>query len=159
MINKHWNRWIFASASMAFKTKLGVVDAAQKFIVEGQNAKEATNYIELRMNGPTWYQSSRTVYLGDLIINLLARCSQDEKDFHKIFRVVGNAEAIFDPCIPIKKHGDGPDDDSNVIIGYMILQKNGEKDLETQHFGQVSPDLPMFESTVEGMYRAEIALV
>jgi len=158
MINKHWNRWIFASVSKAFKLRLTIVDPAQIFVVEGQKKKVDNNYIELRMNGPDWYMSSPKLYLGDVIINLLVRSDLDEKDFHKIFKMVGNAEAIFDPCIPIKKYGNGPDDNESIIIGYMTLQRNGEKDLETQHYGQIAPELPMSESTVQGMYRAEIAL-
>lgn len=159
MINPHWNRWIFASVSVAFKTRLTAIAPTEIFVVEGQPKKIETNYIELRMNGPTWYKSSRTLYLGDVIINLLVRSNQDEKDFHKIFKMVGNAEAIFDTCIPIKKYGDAPGiDDPNITIGYLNLQRSGEQDLETNHFGQIAPELPMLESTVQGIYRAEISI-
>lgn len=146
-INKNWNRWIFASLSKHFNNVINTVNNL-RFVVEGATEKSDMDHVDFRMTGPTWNQATSKEYVGDLTVNLLIRCIKDDRDFHKVFRMVGITESAFIPCIPVKKYGDGIDDNPAVMIGQLILKNN----IQTTHFGQLAEDVPVLESTVESIY-------
>lgn len=151
MINQNWNRWIFASLAVYFKDSISDDIVV---VIEGQQKQEEGDHVEFRMNGPDWLRESKTTCRGDVVVNLLVHCVPDASDYHKIYRMVGVVEAAVGMCIPIKKYGNQQDDDENVIIGQLILQRNGDKDIDTTHYGQYAPDVPVIESTVEALYRS-----
>jgi hypothetical protein len=149
MINQHWNRWIFASASSFFKQKI----VGYPFFIEGQNAPLQGDSIEFRLTGPEWTQISPNTYIGEIVINILVKAVKEE-DAHKIFRMVGLTEAAFVVCFPVKKYGNTVNvDNSNIVIGFMNLEQAGGKDIRTTHFGQLVPEVPSIQSTVEANYK------
>lgn len=149
-MNEHWNRWIAASLGTFFESKKGGL----KFVFEGQHNLENTDFIEMRWTGPEWLQPSKNQYVGEVVVNILVKAIKSDTDTHKIYRMVGIVEKAFESCIPIKKYGNNPIvDDREVIIGYLILTPDGGKDIRTEHFGVVSPSVPLIQSTVEGTYR------
>lgn len=150
----NWNRWIFVSASTYFKNKINLVDPTIKVQIEGQNYDEKGEYIEFRLVGPIWTRLSPTTYRGEWIINLLVRVMKSNQT-HNIYKQVGIVESTFN-CFPIKKYGNGVDDNSSITIGTAFLDLKDGKEITTTHFGQIAPDLPVIQSTVEGKYFCEL---
>ncbi len=152
-INPNWNRWLFASVTTYFQDAISPL----KFVAESQNEVVTGDQVNLRMTGPQWLQCTANQYYAEIVISNLIRCMIDSKDFHKIFRMVGIVEAACIVCIPVKKYGNTIGvDDATVVIGQLILQRNGDRDVETAHYGQISAELPAFESTVEAKYRIDL---
>lgn len=152
MINPNWDRWIVASLSKFFESKKG----SYAFYLDGQGKKEPVDCFELRLIGPSWLEVSRTKNLGTIIVNILIKCIKNSSDFHKIYRMSGLIQSGFGNCIPIKKYGDSDGDDSNTIIGYLELKRQGDKDIVVEDFGQVAIDIPLLQTTVEGLYQTTL---
>jgi len=149
MINVNWNRWIFASISKHF-------DANRQGItlyIEGQDhLKDPPEYVELRVTGPTYSKLTRNDYRLEIIINLLINVIKSEKDNHRIFRVSGIFEPVFDKLINIYKFGTGVDDNPLIKIG--CLQLNSE--IVVTHYGQLTPDIKLLQSTIEARYKIDL---
>lgn len=148
MINEHWSRWIFASISKHFNDRKNDL----VLYIEGQNVPPSGDIIDLRTNGPTWTQAGNKIWDGLVTINMLVRAMKDESDTHKIYRMVGKVEFMFQSCIPVLKLGKTPAVDTEEQIG--VLQQ--VEDITTTHFGQVTPTVPAIQSTVEGNYRVTL---
>ena len=154
MINSNWNRWIFASASKYFQNAL--VSTSTPFIIEGGQVKADGDAYEFRLSGPLWKQRSSTQWHGSIVINILIRAAQNQKDFHKIYKMVGPVESSFVPTIPVIKYGITSDDDNTTAIGCLELESTPTGDIKTIHFGVVVPGLALIQSTVEANYRIDL---
>lgn len=154
MINSNWNRWIFASASKYFKDTLA--STGTPFIIEGAQVKTDGDAYEFRLSGPLWKQRTSTQWHGSIVINILVRATQSQKDFHKIYKMVGPVEGTFVQTIPVIKYGITNDDDNTTVIGCLQLESTPTGDVKTIHFGQVVPSLALIQSTVEGNYKLDI---
>ncbi len=130
--------------------------AGVDFVIEGQNRPEKGDIVEYRSSGPIWTQLTRKTWRGELLVNILVKVVKNEKDYHKIYRVVGKVESAFIKCVPIKKYGNEVGDDRTVTIGQLLIVEDTGKDIETTHFGQLAPDIPSIQSTVQATYRCEL---
>ena len=152
MINANWSRWIFTSVGKHFKDALD----PRQVILEGQNvliAEGAGDFIEIRMSGPTWKESTKDQYSGSMVtINNLIKLVQKEKEFYEILKYEGEVAKAFVNCIPIMKYGDGTDDDPTVKVGTLIRKS----DVDVESFGKVAPDYPSIQSTVQAVYSIEL---
>jgi hypothetical protein len=153
MINNNWTRWIIASCSGFFDDRKQNVP----FFIEGQERpfQQEADLAEFRVNGPFYKEETKGKFRITLQVNILIRSIKDE-DNHKIFRLCGIFETAFEQCIPVYKFGNRPEDNSNELLGNLYLIKNGDEDVVTNHFGQVSPEVKVLESTVEGYYRMRL---
>lgn len=149
MMNLNWNRWIFASASTCFKDALS---SSLNFVIEGQHQLVQDTFVEYRSDGPKWQQRPGRRWSGKLIINLLIKCLQDQNDYHKLYRILGQVEQSFGACIQVKKYGDTIVDDNATVIGILIR----DSELETSNFGQVDPSILLSEATVQATYKIDL---
>ena len=151
-MNSNWNRWIFASISKHF---VAHKDNLVMYVEGQEKANGSPTYAEVRYTGPAAKQITKTRFRLEVIVNVLLNCVKDN-DNHKIFRMCGTVEKAFEPCIPVYKLGNGVDDNPNEHIGDLYLILNGNRDIETSHFGQPDPAVKIMQSTVEGNYRVEL---
>lgn len=154
MIDKNWARWIFASLSVHFENGRGTVP----MYVEGQDRNTASlnEYIELRIDGPYYKELSKTYYQLDLECNVLCCAKRDNIDNHKIHRITGLISSLFKTDISVFKYGDGPDDNPTIFVGCLIRRDEKREEIVTSHFGQIDPDIPVLQATVEAHYRMHL---
>lgn len=150
-LRHHIDRWILASLSKHFiASKEGL-----NLIIEGQVILPSTavDFSELRMTGPNYNRMTQREHRFDIIVNLLVNVIQQGTDAHKIYRHCGIFERACKPCIPVYKLGNGPEDHSATVFGYLEQLRNGTQLVETIHFGLISPETKVMQSTVETYYR------
>jgi hypothetical protein len=155
-MNENWPRWIFASVTKHFDGNLN----AYEIFYEGQKRSAEnfqTDLIEVRMDGPYYLQLSKTEYNAKIEINLLAQAAIDEKDFHKIHRMVGVVATGFAPGIQVFKYGNGVVDDDSLIGCLDLIQDRQNREfLVINHFGQLDPEKQIMQATVEGHYEIQL---
>lgn len=146
-------RWLFASIGKHFDDR----KQNEHLFIEGQDrlTNEETDWLELRMDGPSQREVSKGCFQFDIEVNILLSSVMNEKDYHKIFKLVGVAAAAFTNKIDIFKFGDGVDDDDTFLECARIRFENREL-VQISHFGQIDPDKRLVQATVEGHYRMEV---
>jgi len=146
-------RWMFASISKHFDAR----KQNEHLFIEGQDrlTNEETDWLELRMDGPSQKEVSKGCFQFDIEINVLLSSVMNEKDYHKIFKLVGVAAAAFTNTIDIFKLGNGVDDDDTFLACARLRFENRES-VQISHFGQIDPDKRLVQATVEGHYRMEV---
>jgi hypothetical protein len=156
MANLNWDRWIFASCSTFFDNRKNNYE----LYIEGQDRsiKKEEDYAELRYSGPYYQQFSPKNFKLKIELNVLINVTKDENDNHKVFRVCGNFESAFESIIPVYKYGRDPSIDTEEFIGCLQLVRNGDNDIIVTHFGQISPDVRVLQSTIEGHYEIDLSL-
>jgi hypothetical protein len=149
---EHLPRWVKASVDKFIESKRGsyhlYIDANQR------DTKDKPDFFELRMDGPYVVQLSQSEYRIYIEISLEFTSTQDEKDFHKPQRMMGQALLMLAPCIPIMKYGDGSDDNSQTQLAELQRIDNLDSSSEINNFGQIDPNLPVIQGTVEAHYFA-----
>ncbi len=148
--NKNWPRWSFASVSKHFDDRRETLP----LFIEGQHRDTSalSDYLELRMDGPTLREVSKGCWILRIEVNILLTSTFDEEDYHKIHRNAGIVQAAF-TAIPVLKYGDGLDDDQSFVGCYKLKQNSSTRDfLELNHFGRIGIDVPLVQATVEGHY-------
>lgn len=150
MINENWARWIFASCTTFFDSKKG--NLFLRVDAEEEPTPRPEDYAEMRFNGPFYTEQYRDYWKLEIHINVLIEIVINQTDDQKIFRTVAIVEKMFDRCIPIYKYGDSIVDDRTIQLGVLTRIPVGKHDIVTNHFGQITPDMRMLQSTVEGHY-------
>lgn len=147
--NPHWPRWTFASVSKHFDDRR----QGLPLYIEGQhrNTREETDYLELRMDGPTLREVSKGCWKLRIEINILVSSAYDEEDYHRIHRNAGIVQAAFENAIDVYRFGTGVDDDQTYVGCYKLLEDRRDA-LELNHFGRIDIDTPIVQATVEGHY-------
>ena len=154
-INPNWARWIFASVSKHFDDRRGVLP----LYIEGQHraTSKLKEYLELRMDGPTWNEASKGYFQGDIQINILVTAAMDEEDYHRPYRFAGQVQQAFTQTIPVFRFGDGPEDDQTFLGCLQLLQNRSDRSfVELNWFGVIDQDYQLVQATVEGHYRLTI---
>lgn len=156
MINEHWARWIFASVCKHFDSKRGTLP----MFVEGQQraTRGVQDFIELRLDGPDFNESSKNYWKAYIEINILIQSSMTDGDFHKIHRTTGLVSAAFVSSIPVYKYGSAPLIDTGAHIGCLDIVDNkfDKERIKVRHFGQVNPDTQLMQASVEGHYEMSL---
>ena len=144
-------RWIFASASKFFNTIAS--NNNLHFYIEGttRQTEEQQKSIEFRMDGPSFTEPSKDVFIIDAEINMLWSFNQDDEDFHEVERIKGVLiDAMRDICI--YRFGDGAYDDDS-LVGTLKLVQDKKPAVRVNNFGQVRADVRLLQGTVAGSYR------
>lgn len=150
-MNKNWSRWIIASVADYFMKTIPTIPV----YMEGEVTDRRSNkpaWCELRLNGPHFREITRGHWELRFSINILISAVKNPKDMYAIYRVVGTIEPLF-VTIPVYKYGDEPDDNKDEKLGCLNLDSTPVK---TNHYGQVTTDKPILQSTVEGQYTMEL---
>jgi hypothetical protein len=149
-MNSNWPRWLFASITKYFNDNRNNI----AMFIEGQDreTERLDSYFELRIDGPFILQQSKDYWQLDVEINVLICVTKSRTDFHKQFRLQGALAKLFTD-IPIYKLGDGPDDDQT-ILGCLKLSpsQNFRDAVRVSNFGQIQPELPLLQSTIEAHF-------
>lgn len=146
MIDINWNRWIFASISKHFDEQRQGIP-----IFVDQGMSEDKQYFEIRVDGPFWKQISKSSFQGVIEINVLCVVKKEVDDFHAIYRLTGIiSAAMMMNQINVYKYGDPGD---NSFLGCLIRMNDP---IDVKNYGQIEPDVPILQSTVETTYRIEV---
>jgi len=147
---ENWERWLVASINVFFDAQ--AESWQYPFHSENQYNQERVDSLILRVTGPTILETTKNKFKLVLTINILVKANRDDNDDYKIYRMVGAVQKMFRPCIPTYRLGDGICDDGS-FLGHLELISEKNSDIRTENFGQVTPDVPLLQSTVEGRYQ------
>lgn len=154
-LNQNLIRWIIASISKHFDDRR----QGMTLFIEGQirDTRTLKDFIELRIDGPYLTELSKGFWNVYIEINVLVQSAQDQTNYHRIYNSVGVVVAAFEQAISIFKYGSGAGDDGS-LVGCMKLlgDKEARERIQVSHFGQVEPDIGIFQSTVEAHYETQI---
>ena len=156
MINTNWDRWIFASCSKFIDNRKNNV----KLYIEGQDrsSKKEEDYAEMRYNGPFYLQSSPKNYKLNIELNILVNAKKDDSDNHKIYRMCGIFESSLEAYIPVYRYGPDSVIDTREYLGCLRRILNGHREVITNHYGQVSPDIQVIQSTITAYYEMDLTI-
>lgn len=143
-MNEKLPRWIFASSTKEFTdtfTSKGI-----SCFVEGDDRKTHTlkQFVEFRMDGPFERRLTRTQSKISIEINILISCARDDKSTHTIHTMAGIVANCFTNQLAIYSYGEE--------IPELIDCLNLIGELNISHFGQIDPEIPLLQATVEGHY-------
>lgn len=146
-MNPNWPRWIWASVSKWFSD---IITPNIPMYVEGDDRGTGllATYTEFRMDGPTGKEQNKGIWALYIAINVLVVVKKNETDTHTQFKIQGQVTNAFTQVIPIYRYGD---DDG--FIDCLTLRTDNRNGIIISQFGQISPDLNVLQSTIEGHYR------
>ena len=154
--NPHWPRWIFASAADYFKQAADGIELP--ILIEGIDEREAekmraNDHVEFRINGPAVSELSRGYFRLDVDVNLLltSMMGGQTKNAYDIVQQAGVLLQAAGGPIPVRKWGEGPDDDQS-LLGCLTLRSGKRDAVRVIHFGQISRDDRIRQSAVDARY-------
>ena len=149
MMNENWPRWIQASVTKHF------IDAFAGFKVFTEGSERDTDkdkeYVEIRMDGPIARPQVNNQYELEVTPNILVT-TVGVKDTYKHRRVMGKVLAAFTNGIPVKRYGNGDQDDDS-LLGCLQLKS----EVRGNYFGQIDTVLKIEQSTVDAEYTLTLA--
>lgn len=154
-MNPNLPRWIFASAAKHFDGYKGDC----YLHIEGVGQRDADSrrvfWAEFRLDGP--YETGGTAIEENYTveINVLICASIEEKYAYRIQDLQGRFGAAFTACIPVRRYGDGPQDDSS-LVGHLQLLTAGSEKLMISNFGKIGPNTDIKQGSIEGHYRLNL---
>ena len=166
VFDPNMSRWIMASCRVWFETnKLNNVPifyeyTRHKNITQNNTVVPASQYAELRLDGPYYRQITANEAWYNVDINVL--CTQDLKEGQAdlIESLISSIYVCFPICIPVYRYGDplaNVLNDSSFIDG---MRRTDERDGEVnvQRFGQANPDTLLSQVSIEAGYRLKLFL-
>lgn len=149
-LKEHWPRWTWATMTKHFEK----YKKTWQYYIEGHDypREKVEDKIEFRMDGPFSTNIAKNQYKVEIEINILVISMKDDKDAHKMQRIVGSIFSGFLDNLPVYKLGSGEMDDQSVWGCYQLKGGNREK-VVISHFGLVEPATRMLQATVEGHYQ------
>jgi len=147
MLSPNMDRWVFASVSKHFDDLKGSIT----LYIEGmhRDTRKLEEFIELRVDGPTYTEISKKYWKLYIEINVLLQCAKNNQNFHRMRQLSGNVMEMFKPCITVYRYGD---DDSLVGTFVRMDQEANRNNMQVSHFGQVDPVNQLEQATVESHY-------
>jgi len=148
--------YIFAISTMA--SKEAKLDGDAFVYVEGQirDTSTQTSYYEVRIDGPDITQFNHDRYKLRSEVNILCSANHiEDENMHRIYHMAGLVASLFIPGIPIYQYGDG---DAQLGCAELIQDLRKRERIQTSHFGQIDPNVPLMQATVEGHYELTMSL-
>lgn len=155
--NPNWPKWIQASIAKHFKTVANnnnYVSLVEELEERTTEFMEASDRIEIRMNGPFVKNQSANYYLLEIDANILIFSHMDEtsENVYDGIDIAGvMAQAASGP-IPVYRLGNSIDDDGEQI-GCLTLSRDGVK---VFHFGEITRQDRLRQFSVDAGYKLEI---
>jgi hypothetical protein len=146
-MDRRWVRWITASVIRHFGVLLDEYGIPN--IVEGQRRlSESDNFVELRIDGPYFTESTKGSWLVEVEVNILIQHGIDTENFYGMKDVQGAVSMCFVE-IPLRKFGD-----DNTVFGCLRRRNEtaGGHKLTISNFGKIEPELMIQQATIEGHY-------
>jgi len=150
MLSENLARWIFASVTKHFDNAKG----DYILFIEGQrrNLEAEDSYFEVRLDGPIIEEVSKDLFRVTVTINILCTSAMNDSDFHRIHAMAGYIAAKYTTIGVYKfglKTGTLPEVNDDSLIGCLNLASS----VEIKHFGQIRPDVPLMQASVEGAFQ------
>ena len=152
--NKHWARWILASATKHFQTMASTNGIA--FHIRGLLRKTASEdeFVEFYMEGPFIVQLSANYFRLTVGINVLYSVDITT-DYHADMELVGKILESFTQ-ICVYKYGDGVDDDDTYLGRLAPVQGITDK-INVNTFGVKESNVKVKMGSVEAEYEIYLA--
>lgn len=151
MLAPNFPVWISKSIAKHFDDALG---GDHLFIIEGEQRQtnESTEHIELRIDGPTLHQLQNGVWHIVVEVNLLVVTSTGQ-NVYQSQQICGEIQAKCTDIVLNKI-----DDDGTIVtkLGCLTIRPRLRDNIVISHFGQIKPDVPIIQSTVEVHYHTYI---
>jgi hypothetical protein len=105
------------------------------------------------MDGPYYTEESKDFWRLYIELSVLTQSVMTDTSYHTIHRMVGDVAAAFTDTIPVYKYGTSTDDTQTLVGCLELIQdiRNRER-IQTNHFGQIDPAIPLLQATVEAHY-------
>jgi len=154
-VDPNWTRWIAASLDQHFKESLA--DSGLTLFVEGQlrRTDHCEDYAELRYTGPRINELSRNYWQIDVDLDVLVVSKSKNTSIFGPEVDVGKVLAAFTEDIPVFKYGNGPDDDPNVQLGCLLLNRD-DGEILVNNFGYPQDQVRLRQASVEACYRMNL---
>lgn len=152
-MNSNWERWINSSVAKYIK---GICDTNNvSLFVEGspRNTEELQDWVELRIDGPSWHGATKDEWVAHLEINILILSKMNQVDNSRLLKNIGLMRTALSQTIPVLKLGKEVQDDQSHIT-CLILKNTGKESLEVNQLGQVTENTQLQRATVDGMFFA-----
>lgn len=144
--NENWPTWFKSSITKFLDDNKG----SNHFFFEGQQRKTnaASEYFEIRFNGPNDREQTKNRFHLEVTINILCVC-QVEKDLFKINRLMGFAAKLLHGNIPLY------DTDGNQL-GCLTQLRTNKWDDKLREYGLIKQPNQGIHGTVETTYYIEL---
>jgi len=158
MFDPNWDRWI--AASIVDSIRIDLEAASVPWFVETQLERTTaglTHYVEIRVDGPGIEEPSKNYFKFEVEVNLVISTIPN-LELYKQRKYTGIAAATLRPCITVKKMGNEVGDDNSPVF---VLRRSrildADREVRTNHFGKISPEINLFQSTVEAHYKGTLS--
>lgn len=147
MINPKWSRWVISSIFKHFQD--GLSDIHIHFEGSPRQTEDKDRWVEVRVDGPDYYQDSRIRYRGHVEVNIGIVVVESASNMYDIHEIAGQIESLFKSRINAYKYGD-----DNSYLGCLLLDKGAGEgyNIRKYYFGRVNAQTPMYQAAVEAPY-------
>jgi hypothetical protein len=145
-------KWIFLSSAKHFTDGLTGHDV----YVEGtvRNLTDRSDWIEIRIDGPTIKETSHDCLIVESEINILVATQKNTAGFLRHMVTVGKVANIFEDFWICKYGEDSSEDDESRLEVFRLkpLDDNSDK-IAIANMGQIDPALNLLQTSIEGHYK------
>lgn len=154
-INPKWARWIKASTAKHFGDIFDGESIISLIEGENRNTGDLKEWFEIRVDGPEYRKITKTQFELYCELNVLCCFVPNGKDnAYRIHDLTGLAATGFVNEIPLRQYGPSSDPDNDGShFGCLRLNKGRREAVKTSVFGELRPDTPLIQATVEGHYK------
>lgn len=152
-----WTRWVFASVTQHFATNV-MAPNNLPFITEGIHERdtsfmESPDRAEIRINGPFARELSANYWRIWVDINIMVTSNfgNPSKDVYTLERNLGLIHEFADTYIPVKRYGNGVDDDES-LLGCLRPRSEDRDSIRVIHFGQLDAVDRIKQAMVDARY-------
>jgi len=156
MFNPKWPTWINASVINHFSAVAETQSIG--FYVEGEDRQTAdeNEYVELRLNGPTFTEESSGCFVIDLDISILVTVKKGGSDVYRPHKLAG---AFIQQMIDIPIYDKGyalvpPATDYAIQFCMPLSPKRNH--VRWSYFGQASADIALLQGAVIASYSVKL---
>lgn len=160
MANKNWARWIHSSIALYLHEV--AEDVGLPVLIEGIDERddtfmEATDRVEVRVNGPYTNNVSKGLYKTQVFVNCLFFSRMEStKNVWELNDFLGVFHEAMDTLIPVFKYGTGPDDNELESIGCLSPADGKNDSIKVIHFGQINASTREREGMVDAKYLIDL---
>lgn len=149
-MNPNIDRWTLASVSKHLEDRR----VGWNLWIQGQDRPAVkSNLVELRVQGPTYRQISRTWVNYDISV-LLGLYRIIDSDAHGLARLKGAVKAILaDGPIMVHKYGNTTGTDDESYVGCFVLRDDVDRPIDGVDLGQPDASIKEERATVEAHFR------
>jgi len=157
-INPRWTKWIIASITKHFHTKLQI-DAGIQTTDPGRRYKLSnrdSQHCEVRVDGPRFKEISRAYFNAYVEVNIFMNVDIDREDILKMPTLMGIVQNAMTQPITVYKFGNDAEDDGSKVCCLVLVDSSNKKEaVETNNFGQIDPNVPLHQAACEAHYELE----